>query len=65
MATSSLDKNFVIKGSKQAEMFVEALEKAEKASKKRKRYIAKKPVNDTPSINFMENWEKFHGTNSK
>lgn len=33
MATSSIDKNFVVRGSKQAEMFVNAIEESENARK--------------------------------
>lgn len=63
MATSSIEKNFVIKGSKQAEIFINALEQAEKARENVRPISAKNTfVEDKKECkNFLKKWTELYG----
>ena len=64
MATSSITKNFVISGEKQAEMFANAIEESYQESLTRKQNTASvryRELKDPAEIkNLMEKWKKAH-----
>ena len=65
MATSSVKKNFVVYGFKQAERFADAIEESYQASLKWENITSQakyRELRDPDEINsFMEKWKKTHG----
>lgn len=60
MATSSITKNFIISGNKQAEKFLEALEASEKDKFPRVNVSAKEITGKDELMKFMLKWESNH-----